>query len=309
MLRQSASPTADVSVAIDSRPLYAGDTLDVEVQVTPHVSFLAALGVLRLSRVELLRVDSARDAVPQMMLPGRRGSRNQGGPAHIDEVFAEDAPMEAGVPQVYPVRLRLPDAAPPTVKGKYARISWELSASVLTRADWLPAGDGWLANLARGRAAHCEQELVVFSRSDVDPMDGLPLIAEFQASRTYRNVTLDLSLDSAQVANGGIVTGSLSVKSRSAFTARELRVELTRWERSGSKQARVIEGCEVLQRPAILAADEETEWAFRLPVPDPLMPSVMANHTFVGWQVRAVIDRKLRPNQSVSQLLHVYTSP
>ena len=160
MLRQSASPTADVSVAIDSRPLYAGDTLDAEVRVTPHVSFLAALGVLRLSQVELLRVDSARDAAPQMMLPGRRGPRNQGGPAHIDEVFAEDAPMEAGVPQVYPVRLRLPDAAPPTVKGKYARISWELSASVLTRADWLPAGDGWLANLARGRAAHCEQELV-----------------------------------------------------------------------------------------------------------------------------------------------------
>ena len=75
MLRQSASPTADISVAIDSRPLYAGDTLDVEVVVTPHLSFQAALGVLRLSRVELVRVDSARDAVPQMMLPGRRGPR------------------------------------------------------------------------------------------------------------------------------------------------------------------------------------------------------------------------------------------
>ena len=308
MLRQSATPTADISVAIDSRPLYAGDTLDVEVQVTPHVSFLAALGVLRLSRVELMRVDSARDAVPQMMLPRRHGG-NTGGPAHIDEVFAEDAAMESGVPHHYPVRLRLPDAAPPTVKGKYARISWELSATILTRADWLPTGDGWLANLARGRAAHCQQELVVFSRSDVDPLDGLPLLDEIPASRSYRNVTLDLALDAAQAANGGTVTGRLSVTARAALKARELRVELTRWERSGSKQARVIEHCEVLQRPAVLAAGEETDWAFRLTVPDPLMPSVLANHTFVGWQVRAVIDRKLLPNQSVSQLLHVYTSP
>ena len=309
MLRQSATPTADISVSLDSRPLYAGDTLDVEIEVTPHVSFMAALGVLRLSRIELLRVDSARDAVPQMMLPGRRGARNPGGPAHIDEVFAEEAALEGGVTQRYTVRLRLPDAAPPTVKGKYARISWELSASILTRADWLPAGDGWLANIARGRAAHCGQELVVFSSSDAPPLDGGPLPEELGATRRYRNLTLDLSLDSAKVANGGIVTGSLSIKSRAALKARELRVELMRWERSGSKQARVIEGFEVLQRPAIIAADEETDWAFRLTVPDPLMPSVLAHHTFVGWQVRAVIDRKLLPNQSVSQLLHVYTSP
>lgn len=309
MLRQSASPTADIRIAVDSRPLYAGDTLDVEVLVTPHLSFQAALGVLRLSRVELVRVDSARDAVPQMMLPSGRGRRNPGGPAHIDEIFAEDVTMEGGALQRYPVRLRLPDTAPPTVKGKYARISWELSATILTRADWLPTSDGWLANLARGRAARCEQELVVFSRSDVDPMDGLPLIDELQASRSYRNVTMELSLDSPNAANGSAVTGSLSIAARKALKARELRVELMRWERSGSKQARVIEHSEVLQRPAILAADEATEWAFRLTVPDPLMPSVLASHTFVGWQVRAVIDRKLLPNQSVSQLLHVYTSP
>ena len=308
MLRQSAPPTADISVAIDSRPLYAGDALNVEVQVTPHVSFMAALGVLRLSRVELMRVDSARDAIPQMMLPGRRGV-NTSGPAHIDEVFVEDAAMEGGITHNYPVRLRLPDAAPPTVKGKYARISWELSATILTRADWLPTGDGWLANLARGRAAHCQQELVVFSRSDVDPLDGLPLLDEIPASRSYRNVTMGLALDAPNVANGGTVTGSVSIKCRSAVKARELRVELMRWERSGSKQARVIEHSEVLQRPALLAADEETEWAFRLAVPDPLMPTMLANHTFVGWQVRGVIDRKLLPNQSVSQLLHVYTSP
>ena len=309
MLRQSATPSADIRVALDSRPLYAGDNLDVEVHVTPHASFRAALGVVRLSQIELMRVDSARDAVPQMMVPGRGGSRRSGGPAHIDEVFAEDVVMEGGALHRYPVRLQLPEAAPPTVKGKYARISWELSAVILTRADWLPTSDGWLANLARGRAAHCQQELVVFSRWDVDPMDGLPLLDEIPASRSFRNVTLDLSLDSPQVANGGTATGKLSVNARAAVKARELRVELLRWERSGSKQARIIEHSEVLQRPAILAAGEETEWAFRLTVPDPLMPSMLGNHTFVGWQVRAVIDRKLLPNQTVSQLLHVYTSP
>ena len=309
MLRQSATPTADISLAVDSRPLHAGDTLDVAIQVTPHVPFRAALGVLRLSKVELLRVDSARDAVPQAMLSGRRGSRNAGGPTHIDEVFVEDATMEVGVERNYNVRLRLPDSAPPTVKGKFARISWEISASILTRTDWLPSGDGWLANLARGRAAHCQQELVVFSSSEASVRRDELIPLELQSGRTYRDVSLELSLDAAQVANGGTITGNLSVRPRSSINARELRVELMRWERSGSKQARVIEDTAVLQRPATMSADDETDWAFSLAVPDPLMPSVLAHHTFVGWQVRAVIDRRLRPNQSVSQLVHVYTSP
>ena len=39
------------------------------------------------------------------------------------------------------------------------------------------------------------------------------------------------------------------------------------------------------------------------------MPSVLGQHTFVGWQVRAILDRALRPNLSVTQLVQVYTSP
>ena len=106
-----------------------------------------------------------------------------------------------------------------------------------------------------------------------------------------------------------MIEGDLSIEARKAIKARELRVELVRWERSGNKQARVVESSLVLQRPALQEALETTDWAFRLPVPDRLMPSVLGQHTFVGWQVRAVVDRALLPNLSVSQLVQVYTSP
>ena len=125
MLRRSASPAADVSVSVASRPLYPGDVVDAEITVTPRTGFLASVGYVRLTQTEVLRIDSARDAVPQVMMSGRRGRSRFPTPDHIEYVFLEDAALEAGVVRTYPVQLRLPTPAPPTVKGKYARITWQ----------------------------------------------------------------------------------------------------------------------------------------------------------------------------------------
>ena len=309
MLRRVATPSAEVALSVAGQPLYPGDAVDGEVVVTPRESFVAALGLVRLTQTEILRIDSARDAVPQMMVSGRRGRGRGAGPVFVDHVFAEDVPMENGVVQRYPVKVRLPLQAMPTVKGKHARITWEISASVLTEADWMPAGNSVLSNLARGRAGECTQEIVVFARPDGTIFGGEPLPEQPEATRDHRQVGLDLLLSSGRVANGGTLEGSLSVRPHRSFSARELRVELTRWERSGNKQARAVESCQILQRPAVLNAAEDTNWAFQLHVPDRLMPSVLAQHTFVGWQVKAVIARGFLPNLTVSQPVQVYTSP
>ena len=309
MLRRSASPAADVAILVGPRPLYAGDVIEAEVTVRPHTSFVATAGLLRLSQNEVLRIDSARDAVPQMMLAGRRGRSRVGSPDHVDHVFVEDAPLEGGGVYKYAAQLRLPAPAPPTVKGKYAQITWQLSASILARADHAPGGYGLLGNLARGKAGESSQELVVFTHPEPAYIGGEHLPEKPCAARSFRSVDLGLTLDTGLAVNGGAFAGALSVESHAALKARELRVELVRWERSGSKQVRTVESRQVLQRPALQSAGERTEWDFRLPVPDRLMPSVLAQHTFVGWQVRAVVDRALRPNFTVAQLVQVYTSP
>lgn len=309
MLRRSASPAADILVSIRSRPLYPGDLVEAEIAVTPRASFTASVGVVRLTQTEVLRIDSARDAVPQMMHPGRRGRSRFGIPDHVDHVFLEDAELEGGAVHKYPVQFRLPVPAPPTVKGKYAQITWELAASILAKSDWLPQREGILANLAMGRVGENRQEFVVFAHPDATHIGGERLPERPSASRVFRSLNMDLSLNSGMAPNGGTIEGELTVESRSAVKARELRVELVRWERSGHKQARVVESRQVLQRPAIQDAGERTDWAFRLPVPDRLMPSVLGQHTFVGWQIRAIMDRTLRPNLSVTQLVQVYTSP
>ena len=309
MLRRSASPAADVSVSVASRPLYPGDVVDAEITITPRTPFLASVGYVRLSQTEVLRIDSARDAVPQVMMSGRRGRTRFPAPDHVEYVFLEDAALEAGVVRTYPVQLRLPMPAPPTVKGKYARITWQLDASILAKSDWMGKQDGLLATLGLGRAGESSQEVVVFAHPDPAYIGGERLPDRPNNTRLFRNASLDLSLNSGHVPNGGVIEGELIVEARTAIKARELRVELVRWERSGNKQARVVESRQILQRPAVQNAGEHTDWAFRLPVPDRLMPSVLGQHTFVGWQVRAVVDRTLRPNLTVAQMVQVYTSP
>ena len=309
MLRRPASPAADISVSIGSRPLYPGDLVEAEIAVIPRASFTASVGFVRLTQTELLRIDSARDAVPQMMRPGGRGRSPFGIPDHVDQIFLEDTQLVGGAVHKYPVQLRLPVPASPTVKGKYAQITWELAASILAKSDWMPKRDGLLGNLTLGRVGENSQEFVVFAHPDAAHIGGERLPKRPYVTRSFRGLSIDMSLESGAASNGGLIEGSLTVKSRTAVKARELRVELVRWERSGSKQARVVESRQVLQRPAIQNAGEHTDWSFRLPVPERLMPSVLGQHTFVGWQIRAIMDRALRPNLSVTQLVQVYTSP
>ena len=309
MFRRSATPGADVTVEVAGRALYAGYAVEAEVIVIPRRPLQVTTGWARLAQTELLRVDSARDAFPQMMQSRRRALPQPPEPKSVSYAFAENVSMEPGIEYRYPVQLRLPAAAPPTVKCKHAHITWELSAHIETRADWMPGGEGLLADLTQVRVGQCAQELVVFAHPSAAAVGGEELPAHPSAARQHRHVRMALELETGLVSNGGMVAGSLSVQPQASFGATELRVELMRWERSGNKQARVIEDREVLQRPATLVGGESTEWAFKLRVPERLMPSVLAQHSFVGWQVRAVIARRFRPDLNVTQLIQVYTSP
>ena len=311
MLRRSPSPpAAHLSVAVASRPIYAGDCVAVEIIIVPQYPITIAEGRLQLSQTELLRIDSARDALPPLHHSRRRSANPTIPPDSIECTFVSNAPLEAGVEYRYPAQLPVPAAAAPTVKGKHARIIWELEAQISVRSDSRAAvGRRRWPNLSHAPDAAAKQELVVFARPDAAALGGETLPERPYSSRTHRAVRLDLQLDTGLAANGGTIDGAVSVRPQTALRARELRVELVRWERSGTRQARVVADTQVLQRPAILSAGETADWPFRLRVPAPLLPSTLARHTFVGWQVRAVIARRMLPNLDVVQLIQVYTAP
>ena len=313
MLRTNPAPAVDLTVAVAGRPIYAGDCVAAEVTIIPRSALTVAEGRIQLAQTELLRIDSARDALPPLHHSRRAADPTPTPPpAGVDGIFVRNAMLDAGVAYRYPAQLPVPADAAPTVKGKHARIIWELEAQVSIRPDdAIAAGQSrrrWL-NLSRGPDAVCRQEVVVFARPDAAAVGGAILPERPCVSRMHRSASIKLRLDASRVVNGGTLDGAVSVQARTALRAREVRVELVRWERSGTRQARVVADTQVLQRPAILAAGETAEWPFRLRAPAPLLPSVLARHTFVGWQVRAVIVRRLLPNLDVVQMVQAYTAP
>lgn len=314
MLRTAPASAVDLAVAVAGRPIYAGDCVAAEVTIIPRYALTVTEGRIRLAQTELLRIDSARDALPPLHHSRRRAAdpTPTPPPASVDGIFARNDMLDAGVEYRYPAQLAVPADAAPTVKGKHARIIWELEAQVSIRPDdAIAAGQSrrrW-PSLSRGPDAVCRQEVVVFARPDAAAVGGAALPERPCVSRAHRSASISLRLDASRVVNGGTLDGAVSVQARTALRARAVRVELVRWERSGTRQARVIADTQVLQRPAILAAGETADWPFRLRAPAPLLPSVLARHTFVGWQVRAVIARRLLPNIDVVQMVQVYTAP
>lgn len=312
MLRTNSPPAVDLTVDVAGRPLYAGDCVVAEVIVIPRYALTVDEGRIRLSQTELLRIDSARDALPPLHHSRRRAADPTPSPARVDNILVQNAMLDAGVAYRYPAQLPVPADAAPTVKGKHARIIWELEAQISVRADDADsARTGRLRwpSLSRGSDAVCRQEVVVFARPDAAAVGGTALPERPCVSRTQRSASIKLRLDASRVVNGGTLDGIVSVQARTALRARAVRVELVRWERSGTRQARVVADTQVLQRPVAMAAGETADWPFRLRAPAPLLPSVLARHTFVGWQVRAVIVRRLLPNVDVVQMVQVYTAP
>lgn len=313
MLRTNPAPAVDLTVAVANRPIYAGDCVTAEVTIIPRYALTVTEGRIRLAQTELLRIDSARDALPPLHHSRRRATDPTPTPSpdSVDRILVRNAMLDAGVAYRYQAQLAVPADAAPTVKGKHARIIWELEAQISVRADDAAAGQSrrrWL-NLSRGPDAVCRQEVVVFARPDAAAVGGAALPERPCVCRSHRSASLKLRLDASRVVNGGTLDGAVSVQARTALRARAVRVELVRWERSGTRQARVVADTQVLQRPAILSAGETADWPFRLRAPAPLLPSVLARHTFVGWQVRAVIARRLLPNIDVVQMVQVYTAP
>ena len=311
MPRTAPAPAVDLTVAVASRPVYAGDCVVAEVVVVPRYALTVAEGRLRLSHTELLRIDSARDALPPLHHSRRRSADPITPPASVDAILVRNAALDAGVAYRYPAQLSVPGDAAPTVKGKHARIIWELEAQISIRSDDDDAGLGswrWPGR-SRGPDAVCRQEVVVFARPDAAAVGGATLPERPCVARTQRSASIKLQLDASRVVNGGTLDGAVSVQARTAWRAREVRVELVRWERSGTRQARVVADTQVLQRPAILDAGESAEWPFRLRAPATLLPSAIGRHTFVGWQVRAVVARRLLPDWDVVQMVQMYTAP
>lgn len=315
MLIPQHLPKADLQMAMLEGPAYPGSVLKAQVSLLPQDSFHVSQGQVELVRREILSYEELRLAGPVTASPlGRRGGTplRRLGPQVVQRgSFLSDTEVSGGVLYQREVALTIPQDAAPTAKGKIAEISWELRATVAAeRPAALQAGPANLLGLKDAVVGSQSLEVVVFAPApDQSSVSPEPWSRLNTAEVTFNQCILSLFLSNLQAKNGESLKGRLRAEMRQPLRPREVRVELVRWERSGTKQKETTDARVVLSAGSPLETDTTPEWLFDLPVPERLLPSLSTGNSFVGWHVRAVLDRRMQSDFCVGQPIQIYTGP
>ncbi len=315
MLIPQHLPRADLQIAILEGPAYPGSVLKAQVSLLPQDNFHVSQGEVELVRREILSYEELRMAGPPAaaVLGRQRGPaiRRMGPQVVQRQSFLSDAEVSSGILYQQEVALTIPDDAAPTAKGNITEITWQLRANVaVERPAAFQVGPTALLGLKDPVVQSQSLEVVVFAPApDQSSVSPAPWSRLNTAEVTFNQCVLSLFLPNLQAKNGEALRGCLRAQIRQPLRPREVRVELVRWERSGTKQKETTDARVVLSVGSPLETNSTPEWPFDLQVPQRLMPSLSTGNSFVGWHVRGVLDRRLQSDFSVGQPIQVYTGP
>ena len=314
MLIPQHIPGLDLHVETHGPPLYPGGILEVHVSVLPTEDFRVSEGHIELIQQELSSLDGYRPTMHTSMTSLNRIHPYFTSPASprksYRQSFLTDEEVSVGVPYENTVLISLPEDAPPTVKSNPAHIVWQLKASMTVERSQLSQGNGTaLPGIGITRIESEPIEVVVFSPASEGPNEFSENSASESAEAIFNQCTLFLESGPTLVRNGGTLSGVLRTEFRRTLPVQQVRIELIRWERSGTRQTETLTASVILVSPGRMLTGALYEWPFELRVPDRLVPSVATPNTFVGWHIKATLARSMRPDFHVGQMVKVYTGP
>ena len=203
----------------------------------------------------------------------------------------EQPSLTPGVEASREVKLQIPIDAPPSCRGKVVDVHWTLKA-VLD---------------VPGRRDQVQEVSVQVMRTPLSAEMGKEAKTGLPAEKSFEDCILSLEVPRLMVAKGA-VSGRLQVKAQRAFQVRGIRVELVRLEDAGAKKADDVVAHQDLSGSVSLNASESPSFAFSLPLPSVVAPTMVSPHSSLRWQVRAVLDRRLRTDFNVEYDVFIYNA-
>ena len=268
--------TAYPALAVDEAEVEPGRGLTVAVRLEPKRDFHVARAVVQLIRVEAYPLDEGSAAY-------RWKTREE---IVNEEVFmvSQDAhamrAVDAAVEFVVP-RDSLPTMRSRIVNGGTLAISWRVRVRFDIPNRFDPVAEQQIS-VSRPRAA------------DVPP----PRPAVAKSDRG--GCSLVLSLDSADVVQGGSLTGRVRVQTRRDARISSAVVEFGGTRIFGNQSEPVDVDKSVLAEGVGLQAGRMYEWPFYLDTAEADVPSLRVGKSEVVYGVTAKLDRAMRRDPSVS---------
>ena len=205
--------------------------------------------------------------------------------------FIADTELTRSEPLVRYARFQIPSEAPPTVYGSVAHVSWELTARLETE---------------NGNPVTQSREITVLTPPVVQTGRSA---ADLTAEASFDGCILAMVLVNDVVGSGGFLEGELRARMNRTYQARDIRVELHTFESAGDREAESLRERVSLESDVQLTTDRPYVWAFSVPVPDRVLPTVKIGHTAVSWLLKAVVDTdRSRDGFGVEREVHVFTA-
>lgn len=210
-----------------------------------------------------------------------------------DERIMGEGTIRSGSYSEHKLTFEVPPTAPPSASGQITEVEWKIRVTLGVRGA-------------------------------PDVIEGRP-VTVLSPSWLYANWAESApELDSAGVCEmgfrlpgrsfrvGGRIDGALVVSPRQDFEARTVRVELVRREivpREAGNTAETVQASQVVVERPRFQTGSSREYAFAMEVPEAAGPCLKTEQTYVGWWLRAVVDRGMAIDYELKQLLNVYNGP
>jgi hypothetical protein len=210
------------------------------------------------------------------------------------ESLAGEGGVKSGQDHAYIFNWPLPINGPAPCDGEIAKIKYLVKVTI----------DRKLA-----RDINSEREVrVAFS-----PTGEYAQAGEYGEPSHAEDALLKLTLPGLELVPGQTIRGRLSVEPNKQFEARGVRVELVRQQivLEGDRHNRHEKVEQKVQlAPALkLQPAQPLQYDFELTVPADAFPSHQTSHSCYLWLIRGSVDRAMRGDPSVAQVVMVYNSP
>jgi hypothetical protein len=114
--------------------------------------------------------------------------------------------------------------------------------------------------------------------------------ADLSNEAVFTGCILAMVLVNDVVGAGGYLEGELRARMNITDQAKSVRMELHSSETAGDREDESVRERVSLDSDVQLTLDQPYVWAFSIPVPERILPSVQHGHTKVSWTLRAVVD-------------------
>ncbi len=286
VLSRLRSPDAELTVRVSPASATPGDRVEARISLHARQDF-----ALRSGGVELVRTETYIQRVQHQH--GQSYHRRRQHVSYATEQFLGREQVRDGSSHSGRFGFEVPADALPMLDG--------------VRSHGINPGIAWgvrvKLDVARARDLSATEPLIVEQSRSLNASQPMAVVEQKRLDQG----ALTLELDADRARRDGVINGMLRIDLEEPVGVQGIRVELARVEKFGDGGGTHVIDSRLLESETDLQRGQR-DWPFRLTLAEVSAPSMAAEKSAIRWQVRGILNRRMRRNLRVEREILVEAS-